>query len=167
MPALVERGPLGAGPQVSHKSLGQLGRLGLQPDHETEVDQEPAIRRSQHGPSPAGQNRRGMVLDQFPQRVLFPVPEDRFSRISEDRQNRPARAGLDLKIGVHEPQVQAICQDLADSGLAGAPVTDEGQARSSRVAVSRLGVEGHSSRSGPSLRFRVSLMTSSGASSLV
>ncbi len=78
-----------------------------------------------------------MVLDQFPQRVLFPVPEDRLSQISEDRQNRPARAGLDLKIGVQEPQVQTICQDLADSSLAGTPVTDEGQARSSRVAVTR------------------------------
>ena len=71
--------------------------------------------------------------------LLFPVPEDRLSRFGEDRHDRPARAGLDLKIGVQEPQVQTICQDLADSGLAGAPVTHEGQARSSRIAVSRLG----------------------------
>src|SRR5208282_1005182 len=33
-----ERGPLGAGPQVSLESPGQLGRLGPQPDHEAEVE---------------------------------------------------------------------------------------------------------------------------------
>ena len=121
-----QRRPRGAGPQVGLEPPGQFGRLGPQPDDEPEVAQQPAVAGSQHGPAAGGQNRPGMVLDQLPQRPFFPVPKRRLSRVGEDRHDRPPGACLDLTIGIQEPPVQPICQDLADGGFAGAPVTRPG-----------------------------------------
>ena len=55
---MVRAGRRGQAAPVGLEAASQLGRMGRQPDHETEVAEPPAIGLAQHGAAAGGQDDR-------------------------------------------------------------------------------------------------------------